>query len=163
MYRLAKLIVLDFRLLHLYNNPWHCTCRLRWLRVWIEAAKITYDFDSEEKVTRLVSISPPIPPARSWDRSVWAKTILCSCDSGFRALILLLSFHCLIRCSDPRQLRSKTWWSLDSDRFACAPILYSDPHRVINVHQGGEVNFTCRVYLDPPKQVVMVFLVMVLL
>ena len=44
----------SIRLLHLYKNPWHCTCRLRWLRVWIEAAKITYDFDEKAKVTRFV-------------------------------------------------------------------------------------------------------------
>ena len=35
------------RLLYLYNNKWHCTCELRWLRQLVGKSNVTYDLESK--------------------------------------------------------------------------------------------------------------------
>ena len=33
----------QLRLLTLYRNPWHCDCRLRWLKLFVEAENVTFN------------------------------------------------------------------------------------------------------------------------
>lgn len=51
------------KVLRAHNNPWHCDCRLRWLRLWLARPQINWEFAGD---SRPICSSPAIVANIPW-------------------------------------------------------------------------------------------------
>lgn len=83
----------------------------------------------------------------------------CDCQlRGFRNWYLLsnLQTGVPLSCSEPAEVEGKTWSSVPSSEFACAPAVTLTGN-LVRADQGGNVSFGCHVRGDPEPEVTWLF------